>query len=65
MRKVLRVVAIVAAFALTAWIGVVALAQSSGTSSPSHIAVDHHRHDDGDSDDLAFTGWGRRREGQL
>ena len=34
MRKVLRVGAIVGAFALTAWIGVVALAQS-GTPSPS------------------------------
>jgi len=35
MRKVLRVGAIVAAFALTAWIGVVALAQGSSTPTPS------------------------------
>ena len=35
MSKVLRVAAIVAAFALTAWIGVVALAQGSSTPTPS------------------------------
>jgi hypothetical protein len=35
MRKMLRVMAILAAFGLTAWIGVVALAQGSSTPSPS------------------------------
>jgi hypothetical protein len=35
MRKALRVGATIAAFALTAWIGVVALAQSSPTQAPT------------------------------
>jgi hypothetical protein len=35
MRKALRIMAILAAFGLTAWIGVVALAQSSPTQSPA------------------------------
>ena len=35
MRKALRLVAILAAFGLTVWIGVVALAQGSSTPTPS------------------------------
>ena len=35
MRKMLRVMAILAAFGLTAWIGVVALAQGSSAPTPS------------------------------
>ena len=39
MKKALRIMAILAAFGLTAWIGVVALAQSSPTQSPSSTSV--------------------------
>jgi hypothetical protein len=35
MRKALRIMAILVAFGLTAWIGVVALAQSSPTQAPA------------------------------
>ena len=35
MRKALRLIAILAAFGLTVWIGVVALAQGSSTPTPS------------------------------
>src|SRR5262245_2799079 len=35
MRKALRIMAILAAFGLTAWIGVVALARSSPTQAPA------------------------------
>ena len=35
MRKALRIMAVLAAFGLTAWIGIVALAQSSPTQAPS------------------------------
>ena len=39
MRKALRIMAILAAFGLTAWIGVVALAQSSPTQAPTSTTV--------------------------
>ena len=39
MRKALRIMAILAAFGLTAWIGVVALAQSSPTQAPTTTTV--------------------------
>ncbi len=35
MRKALRLIAVLAAFGLTAWIGVVALAQGSSAPTPS------------------------------
>jgi hypothetical protein len=48
MRKVLRVGVIAAAFALTAWIGVVALAQSSTTAPTTGPTTSSPAVDDGD-----------------